>query len=353
MTQKITLDSQQIIVQKKLQQLGKELENKASESFLRIFFSSKNQQKSLYIYGDVGRGKSMLMKNFFDEIEKTAKIYFHFNGFMRLIHEALRDIRLEEKKFPDELIEAVKRVVGPKKLLCFDEFQVTDIADAMLLGRIFAFLFSKNVIVVFTSNSHPLELYKNGLQREIFVEFVNKTLLKNCEVLHLNSETDYRAQYRKNLTQRYFLQSIEAENKVAEIIQNLTLEKDFAPKILKVWGREIEVKKTYEKIAIFDFDELCRVNLSASDYQTICQNFELIFLLKVPKLTAEDVNEARRFVLFIDEIYENKVALITLAVTKPAEIYVNGIGHEAFKRTVSRLNEIESDFYWQNSKVNF
>ena len=295
----------------------------------------------------------MLMKSFFESIAKTPKVYFHFNGFMRLIHEALRDIRKEEKKFKDELLEAVKRVIKKKRLLCFDEFQVTDIADAMLLGRIFSYLFSQGVTTIFTSNSQPLELYKNGLQREIFIEFVKKVLLKNCEIMHLNSATDYRAQYCKNLTQRYFVIDKNTDEEIEGIIKNLVADIASESKKLKVWGREIEIKKTFGKIAIFNFDELCRVNFAAADYQTICQNFDLIFLQNVPQLTEQDVNEARRFVLFIDEVYENKVAMIISAKSEPVEIYKNGIGSEAFKRTVSRLNEIKSDHYWQSSKINF
>lgn len=346
------LDSQQILVQKKLHHLALDLENQASEGFFKKIISTKATFKSLYIYGDVGRGKSMLMKNFYDSVTKTSKIYFHFNSFMRLIHEALRDIRKEEKKFKDELIEAVNRVVKKNQLICFDEFQVVDIADAMLLSRIFSYLFLQNVVAVFTSNSQPLQLYKNGLQREVFLEFVNHILLKNCEVLHLNSPTDYRSQYRKNLTQRYFISNKKNREEVQEIIKTLTAEKKLKSTKIKVWGREVKIKKTCEKIAVINFDELCRTELAASDYQAICKSFDLIFLLKVPHLLAEDVNEAKRFVLFIDEVYENKVALIVVAKTKPEKIYENGIGAEAFKRTVSRLNEIKSDHYWQASRIN-
>ena len=295
MSQKIILDQQQLLVEKKLQQLAFDLEAQASTTFFKKITAPKNHLKSLYIYGDVGRGKSMLMKSFFESVAKTPKVYFHFNGFMRLIHEALRDIRKEEKKFKDELLEAVKRVIKKKRLLCFDEFQVTDIADAMLLGRIFSYLFSQGVTTIFTSNSQPLELYKNGLQREIFIEFVKKVLLKNCEILHLNSATDYRAQYCKNLTQRYFIFDKKTDEEIEGIIKNLVADIASESKKLKVWGREIEIKKTFGKIAIFNFDELCRVNFAAADYQTICQNFDLIFLQNVPQLTEQDVNEARRF----------------------------------------------------------
>ena len=347
------LDSQQILVQKKLHQLALDLENQASEGFFKKIISTKATFKSLYIYGDVGRGKSMLMKNFYDSLTKTSKIYFHFNGFMRLIHEALRNIRKEQKNFKDELIEAVNRVVKKNQLIFLDEFQVVDIADAMLLSRIFSYLFSQNVVAVFTSNSQPLQLYKNGLQRAVFIEFVNHVLLKHCEVLHLNSPTDYRSQYRKNLTQRYFISNKKNREEVQEIIKTLTAEKKLKSTKIKVWGREVKINKTCGKIAVINFDELCRTELAASDYQAICKSFDLIFLLKVPHLLAEDVNEARRFVLFIDEVYENKVALIVVAKTKPEKIYENGIGAEAFKRTVSRLNEIKSDHYWQASRINF
>lgn len=348
----LKLDSAQLTVEKKLQELALKLENQASQSMFKKIFSDKAQVKGFYIYGDVGRGKTMLMKNFYDSLHKTPKFYSHFNSFMRAIHEALRDIRNEKEKFKDELIEAVKRVVKDKKVICFDEFQVTDIADAMLLSRIFSYLFSQNIISIFTSNSQPRELYKNGLQREIFLEFVNNILLKNCEILYLNSPTDYRAQYRKNLDQRHFISNIKNRAEVKKIIDSFIEGKKLKSQKLKVWGRELKIKKTFGKIAIFNFDELCRADLAAADYNAICKTFDLIFLLKVPLLTADDINEARRFVLFIDEIYENKTALIAITKTKLEEIYKSGIGSEAFKRTISRLNEIKSDAYWQASKVN-
>ena len=340
------LDPQQILVEKKLQQLAEELENQASVGFFQKIISSKNQLKSFYIHGDVGRGKSMLMKSFFNSLAKTPKVYFHFNSFMRLIHEALRDIRKEEKEFKDELIEALKRVVGKNRLICFDEFQVMDIADAMLLARIFSFLFSQNIVTIFTSNSKPLELYKNGLQREVFLEFVDKVLLQNCEVLYLDSPIDYRSRYVKNLTKRYFISNQKNRDEVKKIIETMTDGAKLKPAKIKVWGREIKIKKTYKKIAVFDFDDLCRVEFAAAEYQAICQSFDLIFLLKIPQLLPEDANEARRFVLFIDEVYEKKTGLIVLAKTKSEKIYESGTGAEAFKRTVSRLNEIKSDQYW-------
>jgi len=349
---KIVLDQHQLIIQKSLKQLAKNLEESSNNNLITKFFFPQNKPQSFYIYGDVGCGKSMLMKEFFTSISKTPKLYFHFNTFMRQIHEALRDIRKEDKKFKDELIEATKRVTQENKLICLDEFQVTDIADAMLLSRIFSYLFFKNTTIIFTSNSKPTNLYKNGLQREIFLEFVKNILLKNCQVLNLNSPTDYRAEYTKNLTKRYFINNKKNRQTIKEIINNLTNSKPPKPTKLNVWGREVIIKKTYNNIAVINFKDLCQTNHSASDYQNICQRFSLIFLFNLPKLTPDDVNEAKRFMLFIDEIYENKTALIITAKVKIDEIYNQGIGSEAFKRTQSRLQEIKSDNYWQASKIN-
>ena len=347
----MNLDLKQIEIVKRLEFLARELEENSSQNLWQKIISPKISPKSFYIYGDVGRGKTMLMKAFYDSLHKTPKIYFHFNAFMQKIHETLRDIRSEKKPVKDELIVAVQRVIGEKKLICFDEFQVVDIADAMLLSRIFSYLFAQGVVAVFTSNSYPLDLYKNGLQREVFLEFVHQVLMKNCEILYLDSPTDYRQQYLDNLHKRYFVSNQKNREEIRNIIEAFTHGKKPKSKILKVWGREVKIKKTYGSIAVLTFDELCRVQLSAADYRAICQNFDLIFLLKLPSLLPEEVNEARRLTLFIDEVYENKTALIVLAQSKVDKIFANVINAEGFKRTVSRLNEIKSDHYWKNSKI--
>lgn len=157
--------------------------------------------------------------------------------------------------------------------------------------------------------------------------------------MHLDSPTDYRAKFKASLTKRYFISNQKNREEVQKIIENFTDGKRLKSKTLKVWGRELKIKKTYEKIAVMSFDELCIQPLCASDYQAICKNFDLIFLLKLPQLNDEDVNEIRRFMLFIDEVYENKVALIILAKTPIKKICTA----EIFKRTASRLREIRSD----------
>lgn len=351
-TKKIHFDQAQTSLFKRLEDLAYSLENEGKVSFFDKFklVAEKKSPKSLYLYSAPGHGKTMLMKKFYEKLEKTPKIYFHFNAFMRLVHEVLRDIRGEEKKYKDELIEAIKRIIGTKKVLCFDEFQVQDIADSMLLGRIFSYLFAQNIVIVATSNSKPQDLYKNGLQREIFMKFVDNILLKNVDVIKLENDTDYRLQYKKNLSKHYFIDSQESQKELNEIIENFTKLQNKENKIIKVWGREILIEKAFDNIAIFDFVEICKSNFSASDYKEICKTFDLIFLLNLPKLTSQDRNEARRLMLFIDEIYENKNALIILAKTKIDEIFEDKKDANANARMISRLHEIKSDEYWSNSK---
>lgn len=363
--QKISLDSQQISLQKKLFGLAATLNSQSHVGFFKKIFTTPQTPKSLYIHGDVGRGKSMLMRKFFDELKTKNKIYTHFNSFMKSIHEQLREVRCEKKNFTDELMEALNRIAKNARVICFDEFQVLDVADAMLLSRIFFRLFADGVTVVFTSNTHPLQLYPDGLQREFFMDFVEKILMKNCEVFHLNNTIDYRMQYAKSLTQRYFIDDKNSRREVEEIIEHFSDEMCHEPAEIEVWGRKIRIEKTFVKtnvgknseensttrIAVISFDELCRKELAASDYHAIAKQFDLIFLLNIPQLTTDDANEARRFILLIDEIYENKTALIALATTAPEKIYTEGKGSEAFKRTISRLNEIQSDSYWNESKI--
>lgn len=344
------LDERQIKIKEKLNQILSQLENHHSLSFFQKIFKSQNPVKSLYIHGGVGRGKTMLMKEFYTSLHKTPKLYFHFNAFMQSVHENLHLLRQEKNKYADELIEVIKRLIKNTKAICFDEFQVVDIADAMLLSRIFSYIFSQKILVIFTSNSKPQDLYKNGLQREIFLEFVNKILLKNCDVSFLDSPVDYRGLYRENLTTRYFISNKKNSAEIKDIIAHLTDSTPLKSRKLKVWGREIKIKKTYKKIAVIKFAEIFLSDFGVADYRAICQSFDLIFLLKIPKLNEDNINEARRFLLFIDEAYENKTALIISAKVAAEKIYEKGIGSEVFGRAVSRINEIKSDFYWKNSK---
>lgn len=322
--------------------------------FLNFFTLKKNSLAKInfhgyYIYGDVGRGKTMIMQNFFHKIDNLQKNYFHFNNFMLLLHQNLHQIRQENKLLEDELQEAVRRVINNSQLICFDEFQVVDVADAMLLARIFEYFFSNNIIVIATSNSHPLELYPNGLQREIFLKFVNEVLLKNLEILNLNSTIDYRKQNRSKIVKRFLVNNHKNREIFKEIINNFTAHKTRKTIKIKVWERDIKIKKAYENIAIFNFDDLFTQNYSTADFKALCSRFELIFIKKLPRMNADNINEIRRFTLFIDEVYENKTLLIILSKINMRRLNDIAVFAPYFSRTLSRLHEIISDQYWDKN----
>ena len=359
----IILDENQKIVANILDNFANILEKKYLNSKIKNIFNKisakilpkKTSQEllAIYIYGDVGRGKSMLMKSFFNKVKiaNNLKHLVHFNSFMNEIHQALKKIRSDSLKTKDELKTATNQILKHYRILCLDEFQVVDIADAMLLSRVFKIIFEKKIALIITSNCHPLQLYKNGLQRELFIDFVNKILLKNCQIVNLDSKIDYREKYIENLEQRYIIKSNIANKTFNDIINHTVNIDHLEPLDIKVWGRKFTIHKTYQDIAIIDFSSFLKEALSANDYKAICNKFSLIFIKNLPKLTKEEPNEARRLILFIDEAYENKLALIILAECEIEEIYLHGIGIEAFKRTISRLKEIKSDFYWHNSKI--
>ncbi len=385
LNQEITLDQNQLLIYQKLLELADLLaKNAGNNCWLNFFANKKNtryRHKNLYIYGEVGRGKTMLMKNFYDVQKIDQKVYFHFNDFTKKIHENLRDLRAEKKEYPDELLEVAKRMVKDAKLLCLDEFQAIDIADAMMLSRIFTFLFKQNIIIIFTSNCHPLELYGNGLAKELFLEFINNILLQECEIVSLDGLCDYRSLITNDSfdisafaamtneagvtieetgitgeNQIYLLDNQKNNDKIKKIIAAITDNQPLIPRSIELWQRKIIIPQSYKNIAIINFVDLCIANLGANDYQAICQNFDLIFLLQIPDFNKENNDELRRFILLIDEVYENKTALIMSAA-----VAIDDLGAEvlkatksnlkAFKRTISRLKEISSSRYFQTTKL--
>ena len=355
----MNLDNSQLIIKNKLDELAQNLQSQKTtidlkKNLLNLFKSSPAQNEffGFYIYGDVGRGKTMLMKNFYEKIQHAPKIYFHFNSFMILIHKTLHKIR-QNSQNNDDLIEALKKIITDQKIICFDEFQVLDVADAMLLARIFEYFFSQKITVVITSNLHPQNLYKNGLQREVFLEFVNKILLKKIEVLSLNSAIDYRTHNRTKLTKRFFVSNQKNREIFQEIIADLTKNKTRKAIKIKSWGREIIVKKAFENIAIFNFEDLCNQHYSSADFKEICQKFNIIFLQKIPTLQASEINEIRRFTLFIDEVYEYKILLIIISKVNLNNLKKINEFAPYFSRTISRINEIISDKYWNENIKNF
>ena len=293
----------------------------------------------LYLHGGVGRGKSFLMDLFFEHVDVPAKRRVHFHAFMQEVHERIHRYRKDENPGShtrDALPPVARRLAGEAWLLCFDELQVTDIADAMILGRLFARLFESGVVVVATSNRAPEELYKDGLNRELFLPFID-LMKQKLDVLHLDSPTDYRTVFLAG--EPVFLTPVTAETtaRLDRDFRHLVGEETPVPTVLDVGGRPLVVPLAARGVARASFDALCRQALGPGDYLALARAFHTLVLEGVPRLGAEDRNAAKRFVTLVDVLYEHKVKLLCTAEAAPVALGV--------ERTVSRLAEMQSADY--------
>ncbi len=301
--------------------------------------------QGLYIYGDVGRGKSMLMDLFFEAAPVNKKRRVHFHAFMLEVHDFIHQWRQDENRNGDDPIASLADWITDQAwLLCFDEFQVTDVADAMILGRLFEMLFSHGVVVVATSNRIPDDLYKDGLNRQLFIPFIDM-LKDQLDVLHLDGGTDYRLD-RLSKNPVYFTPLDEtAANEMDRIFDELTEGSIVSSTILTTHGRELEVSACARGVARFTFEELCSRPLGASDYLTLTEHFHSILLSDVPELSAARRNEAKRFGTLVDILYEAGSNLVISAEVEADKLYPEGDGLFEFARTVSRLMEMRSEDY--------
>jgi len=309
----------------------------------RFFFKPKPPPRGLYIWGDVGRGKSMLMDLFFAEARVRAKRRIHFNAFMVETHAKIHAER--QRAGSDDPIPPVARAIAEEaRLLCFDEFQVGDVADALILGRLFEQLFARGVVIVATSNTAPERLYEGGLNRQLFLPFIAE-IKERLDVVELDGGIDYRLQRLSGLN--IYLQPLGAEADAAmdAAWQRLTDTKRGAPQTLRVLGRTVTIPQAAKGVARFNFGDLCAKPLAAADYLAIAHGFHTVLLDHIPKLEPAQRNEARRFVVLIDTLYDEGVKLICSAAAPPEQLYKTGDGAEAFRRTVSRLHEMQSADY--------
>lgn len=284
---------------------------------------------------------------FFSTVSMHTKQRIHFHSLMLGIHRHIHLLR--QKDVSDPLIAAAQELAKKIKLLCIDEFQVTDVADAMLLNRLFSYLLEHEVTIVITSNRPPEELYLGGLQREKFLDFV-KLVHERMDILELTSPTDYRMEKIKSLKSVYlFPLTRQNEAQLQDIFENLCNKMPPGEITLEVQGRKLQVAKACGKTACFSFSELCEKPLGAADYLAICHNFDTVLLSGIPSLTPEKRNEARRFVTLIDNLYDNRIKLICTAAAPPDTLYITGDGVFEFGRTVSRLNEMQSEQYIHNT----
>ena len=299
----------------------------------------------LYLCGPVGRGKSMLMDLFFGSVPSTCKRRVHFNAFMMEVHDRIERERRAHTNQP--IAKVASDLVAGAALLCFDEFQVEDIADAMILERLFRALFDAGVVVVATSNRAPDELYKHGLQRERFLPFIT-LLKKKLYVLELDSGRDYRLARMQDKAVYHHPLDPAAHAALEHAFAELT---DGAPgesTTLTVKGRSLVVPRTARSVAWFGFDDLCAKPLAAADYLAIAEHFAAVIVEAIPRLAPQRRNEARRFNILIDTLYEARALLIASAEVPPEEIYIAGDGTFEFQRTVSRLIEMQSEEYIAN-----
>ncbi|OYV21860.1 MAG: AFG1 family ATPase [Methylococcaceae bacterium NSP1-1] len=312
----------------------------------KLLSSPPEKCKSLYIFGDVGRGKSMLMALFYEACPIKQKRRLHFNMFMLEVHAFIHEWR--QKYNTDAISAMAKKIRASALVLCLDEFHVTDIADAMILERLFRKLFELGLIVVITSNRHPDDLYQGGLQREQFLNFI-KLLQKDSKIIELVAIEDYRLMHLHALEATYYFPlDAHASEFVQQSYNEFTNFAAIQSGVLQVMGRKVVLTAVHGDIALTSFNELCVQPLGSADYLEIAREFSTLIMAGIPKLTAEKRNEAKRFITLIDALYEHKVKLICTAEVPVQELYTEGDGAFEFKRTVSRLIEMQSENYLES-----
>lgn len=346
-------DATQMAAAEKLDALSERLSGYTNKR--KIFGKAKPVPKGLYMWGGVGRGKSMIMDVFYDTLPTARKKRVHFHAFMQDVH---RDINIWRKLSPkarraspqyvrsagdDPIAPTAKAIALDADILCFDEFHVTDIADAMILSRLFTALFAYGVVVVATSNREPDALYKDGLNRALFLPFLD-LLSEKLEIFAFEGEVDHRLRKLQRAPVYYSPLNVQASEGIEKAWIRLTRPTKPQTITLNVQGRDLALLAA-AGTARTSFDALCGKPLWAADYLAIARNFTTLILENVPQMGPENRNEAARFVTLIDALYEARTKLVLSAATPPETLYMAGDGVFEFERTVSRLIEMQSTDY--------
>jgi cell division protein ZapE len=304
----------------------------------------QDHPNGLYLVGEVGRGKSMLMDLFFEAAEVPRKRRIHFHEFMQDAHRRFHALKRERPEIDDPIPPLADLIAEEAALLCFDEFQVHDIVDAMILGRLFEALFARQVVVVATSNTLPDDLYKGKPGRDAFLPFID-LLKKNLDVLVLDAARDYRRERLAGLSSWYVPADRRADAAMDQVFEELAAGAAPTSTSLTVSGRKLAVPLSVPGAARFDFQALCGVALGPGDYLALATHYPTLLIDGIPRLSPENFDEARRFVTLIDALYEHRVKLYASAAARPDELYRSGEGAQIFERTASRLEEMQSEAY--------
>ena len=354
---KVERDTAQVAMVEKLARLESRIVERRlarKSSSLGWLFASRGKTdtavKGLYIFGDVGRGKTMLMDLFFEASPVQRKRRAHFHEFMIDVHERVhgfgQKMKVGEYAGEDPIELTAKALAREAWLLCFDEFHVTDIADAMILGRLFAQLFERGVVMVATSNVPPEEQYRDGLNRALFVPFIH-LLEEHMEIVQLASRADFRLEKLAGMRVWYVPADAAADAALDDAWRRLTAGNGGAAQELALKGRTVHVPRAAMGVARFSFHDLCEQPLAAADYLRIAHEYHTIILDHVPVMTFDNRNAAKRFIILIDTLYDINVKLIASAEAEPDALYRADEGFEAqeFKRTASRLIEMRSQAF--------
>jgi cell division protein ZapE len=296
----------------------------------------------LYLVGQVGRGKSMLMDLFFETADVARKRRIHFHQFIQDVHMRIHAWKKAHPDATDPIPPLADHIAADAALLCFDEFQVNDIADAMILGRLFQALFDRGVVVVTTSNMPPDDLFKGQPGRDAFLPFI-ASIKQRLELLALEGGRDYRRERMRGLRTWRVPADEMSRREMDKAFLRLTGGSAISPVTLTVMGRELVVPRASDGVARFDFDSLCNAALGAGDYHALAKRFHTLVLDGIPRLSPENHDQARRFIVLVDTLYDRRVKLIASADAMPDQLYQHGKNAKMFERTASRLHEMQSE----------
>lgn len=303
--------------------------------------AGESRPNGLYLVGEVGRGKSMLMDLFFASAQVTRRKRLHFHRFMQDAHARIHAIRQAEPEIGDPIPPLADAIAAEAALLCFDEFQVNNIADALILGRLFQALFDRNVVVVATSNTTPDNLFRGQPGRDAFLPFI-ALIKQRLDLLEVDAGQDFRRQRIRGMPTWHVPADARADAALDRAFEELTDVAHGAPQELVVMGRRFRVPQAARGVARFDFDELCGTALGAGDYLALATHFHTLVLDGIPRLSPDNFDKARRFITLIDSLYDHRVKLVASAADMPDRLYMRGENAQMFERTASRLEEMQS-----------